>query len=38
MSGERWIFGIDQDQLEPFLTQRGFREILNATTEELKQL
>ena len=38
MIGERLIFGIDEGQIEPFLTQRGFGDIHNATTEELKRL
>lgn len=36
--GERLIFGIDEGQIEPFLTRRGFRDIHNTTTEELKRL
>jgi methyltransferase (TIGR00027 family) len=36
--GERLIFGIDEGQIEPFLTRRGFRDIHNATTGELKRL
>lgn len=36
--GERLIFGIDQGRLEPFLTQRGFRDVHNADVEELKRL
>ena len=38
LSGEAYMFGIDKGQLEPFLTQRGFRAVRNAPTEELKQL
>lgn len=36
--GEEHLFGIDEGQLEPFLTQRGFRDVRNADAEELKQL
>ena len=36
--GERLIFGIDEGQIEPFLTLRGFREVHNADAEELKRL
>jgi len=36
--GERLIFGIDQGQLEPFLTRRGFYDVHNADVEELKRL
>jgi methyltransferase (TIGR00027 family) len=35
--GEEHIFGIDQGQLEPFLTRRGFRDVRNADVEELKR-
>ncbi len=37
MSGEEYLFGIDRGQVEPFLTQRGFRDVHNMTLEELKQ-
>ena len=36
--GEDIIFGIDEDQIEPFLTQRGFSDIHNVDAEELKRL
>jgi methyltransferase (TIGR00027 family) len=36
--GERMIFGIDPGQIEPFLTQRGFRDIRNVTPEDLERL
>lgn len=36
--GERLIFGIDQNKIEPFLTKRGFRNIHNVTSEDLKRL
>ena len=36
--GEGLIFGIDEGQVEPFLTRRGFRDVRNATTEDLKRL
>lgn len=38
MSGEAYLFGIDQGQVEPFLTQRGFRDVRNVTLEDLKRL
>lgn len=38
MTGEEYIFGIDQGQIEPFLTQRGFRAVRNMTLEDLKRL
>ncbi len=37
MSGEEYLFGINRGQVEPFLTQRGFRDVQNLTLEELKQ-
>lgn len=36
--GEEHLFGIDQGQLEPFLTWRGFCDAHNADAEELKHL
>jgi methyltransferase (TIGR00027 family) len=36
--GERLIFGIDQNQVETFLTRRGFSDICNMTSEDLKRL
>jgi methyltransferase (TIGR00027 family) len=36
--GERLIFGIDEGQIEPFLTRRGFRDVRNADAEELTRL
>jgi methyltransferase (TIGR00027 family) len=38
VTGEGYLFGIDQGQIEPFLTRRGFREVRNATPEDLKRL
>jgi O-methyltransferase involved in polyketide biosynthesis len=38
VTGEGYLFGIDQGQIESFLTQRGFRDIRNATPEDLKRL
>jgi methyltransferase (TIGR00027 family) len=38
MIGERLIFGIDEGQVEAFLTQRSFRDVHNADAEELKRL
>lgn len=37
LTGEEYLFGIDRGQIDPFLTQRGFREVLSVTLEELKQ-
>src|ERR671917_230893 len=36
--GEGLIFGIDEGQIEPFLTRRGFRDVRNADAEELTRL
>ena len=36
--GEEHVFGIDRGELEPFLSQRGFRDIRNADAEDLKRL
>jgi methyltransferase (TIGR00027 family) len=38
LTGEEYMFGIDQGQVEPFLTRRGFRDVRNATLEDLKRL
>ncbi len=38
ISGERYLFGIDDGQIGPFLTRRGFRDVRNATLEDLKPL
>jgi methyltransferase (TIGR00027 family) len=38
VTGEEYLFGIDEGQIEPFLTRRGFRDIRNATPEDLKRL
>jgi methyltransferase (TIGR00027 family) len=38
MTGEEYMFGVDRGQIEPFLTQRGFRDIHNTTLEELRPL
>ena len=37
MTGEEYMFGIDQDQIEPFLTRRGFSDVHNVTLEDLKR-
>jgi methyltransferase (TIGR00027 family) len=37
LTGEEYLFGIDRGQIEPFLTQRGFREVCSVTLEEVKQ-
>jgi len=36
-SGEEYLFGINRGQVEPFLTQRGFRNVNNLTLEQLKE-
>jgi methyltransferase (TIGR00027 family) len=36
MTGEEYMFGIDQGQIEPFLTQRGFHDVRNVTIADLK--
>jgi methyltransferase (TIGR00027 family) len=38
LSGEQYLFGVDEGQIEPFLTRRGFRDVRNATLEDLKRL
>ncbi len=38
VTGEGYLFGIDQGKIEPFLTQRGFRDVCNADAAELTQL
>lgn len=35
VSGEKYMFGIDQGQIEPFMNQRGFHYIQNMTIEFL---
>lgn len=34
--GEDYTFGIDHGQVEPFLSQRGFRDVKSVTMEDLK--
>lgn len=36
-TGEAYLFGIDQGQIGPFLTQRGFDAVQDMTLDELKQ-
>jgi O-methyltransferase involved in polyketide biosynthesis len=36
--GEPLIFGIDEGQIVPFLTQRGFTDVHNADAAELQRL
>ena len=36
--GEDYTFGINHGQVEPFLTQRGFKDVTNMTMEELKRI
>jgi methyltransferase (TIGR00027 family) len=38
VTGEKAIFGIDEGRIEPFLAQRGFRDIRNVTAGDLKRL
>jgi methyltransferase (TIGR00027 family) len=38
VTGEGYLFGIDRGQIEPFLIQRGFREVRNITSEDLRRL
>jgi len=38
LSGEQYLFGIDEGQVEPFLSQRGLRAVRNTTLEDLKRL
>jgi O-methyltransferase involved in polyketide biosynthesis len=38
VTGEAYLFGIDQGQIEPFLTQRGFCDVHNADGVDLKRL
>jgi methyltransferase (TIGR00027 family) len=38
LSGEAYMFGIDRGQIEPFLSQRGFRDVRDATLEDLKRV
>lgn len=38
LSGEAYMFGIDQGQIEPFMIKRGFHDIHNVMLEDLKPL
>ena len=38
LSGEDYMFGIDEGQIEPFLTQRGFHDVRNIEIQDLKPL
>ncbi|MFL0195064.1 class I SAM-dependent methyltransferase [Clostridium sp. WILCCON 0269] len=38
MAGEGYLFGVDQGQIEQFLIQRGFHDILNTELKDIKQL
>jgi methyltransferase (TIGR00027 family) len=38
ISGEEYLFGIDEGDVEQFLIQRGFSEICNVELEDLKRL
>jgi methyltransferase (TIGR00027 family) len=37
-TGEGYLFGIDQGQIEQFLVQRGFDDVRNVNSEDLKRL
>jgi O-methyltransferase involved in polyketide biosynthesis len=36
MTGEEYLFGIDEGTIEQFLMQRGFRTVRNVTIADLK--
>lgn len=38
VTGEGYLFGIGQGQVETFLSQRGFRDVRNADSEDLQRL
>lgn len=38
LSGEAYMFGIDHGQVEPFLTQRGFRDVCDVPLEQVKSM
>lgn len=38
MTGEEYMFGIDEGQVEPFLTQRGFHDVRNVPIENLRPM
>jgi methyltransferase (TIGR00027 family) len=38
VTGEGYLFGIDEGKIEPFVTQRGFHDVRNADAEELTRL
>ena len=38
MTGEAYIFGIDQGQTKPFLEQRGFNDIQDVRLEDIKRM
>ena len=38
MTGEEYMFGIDQGQVEEFLTRRGFHDVHNVTLEDLRHV
>jgi methyltransferase (TIGR00027 family) len=38
VTGEKYLFGIGKGKLEEFLTQRGFTDVHNADSEDLKRL
>jgi len=38
LTGEEYMFGIDKGQIEPFRARRGFRDVHDATLENLRRL
>jgi len=38
LSGEAYLFGIDQGQVEPFLARRGFCDVRDVPIEKLKSI
>lgn len=38
LSGEAYLFGIDQGQVEPFLARRGFSDVRDVPLEQLKSM
>jgi methyltransferase (TIGR00027 family) len=37
VSGETYLFGIDQGEIEPFLTERGFTDVVDMSLESIKE-
>ncbi len=38
LTGEKRVFGMEKDQMEAFLTQRGFTHVVNVSAEQLQHL